>query len=271
MRDQAFARLELENDLRRALERDELELHYQPIVAVSGGGLLGFEALVRWRRSPGRLATPAEFIALAEETGLVVPLGAWVLRRACFQLREWRATIPGAESLAVSVNVAGSQLLRGELLGEIDAALGDSGLDPSGLKLEITESSVVDHLGPASAVLREIEQRGVGLWLDDFGTGYSSLSYLHRLPIQAMKIDRSFVAELGSGNGAGALIRTIVLLARHLGLRTIAEGVEAPEQSQRLRALGCEFVQGHLISYPLDAASAGQMIAAAAAPTTSES
>ena len=270
MRDQAFARLELENDLRRALERDELELHYQPIVAVAGGALLGFEALVRWRRAPGRLATPAEFIALAEQTGLVVPLGSWVLRQACFQLREWRSTLPGAERLAVSVNVAGSQLVRTELLDEVAAALSDSGLDAASLKLEITESSVVDHLGPASAVLREIERMGVGLWLDDFGTGYSSLSYLHRLPIQAMKIDRSFVSGLGDGNGAGALIRTIVLLARHLGLRTIAEGVEEPGQSQRLRALGCEFVQGHLISYPLDAASAGQMIAAAAAPTTSE-
>jgi diguanylate cyclase (GGDEF)-like protein/PAS domain S-box-containing protein len=261
MRERAFARLELESGLLRALERNELELHYQPIVTLPDRRLAGFEALVRWRRA-GELVPPGEFIGVAEDSGIIAPLGRWVLDRACRDLRDWldRALVR-PESLLVSVNVSAKQLAAGDFRSAVAVALEGSGLPPSALKLEVTESGFLGAIEPCDASLRGLRDLGVGTWIDDFGTGYSSLSYLHRLPIEAIKIDRSFVAALDDGNGAGALVRTIVDLGRNLGLRTIAEGVEAEGQVDRLADLGCDFAQGFLVSRPLGVSDAGNLVA----------
>ena len=259
MRTRAFARIELEDALRRALDRGELELHYQPILRLQGRRLAAFEALLRWTRGAGATVLPGEFITLAEETGIIVPLGGWVLQEACRQLREWRSHLPAVADLSLSVNISAHQLNRLEFIEEVEAALGEADVPARCLKLEITESVLVDHLEPARTVLDELHRLGVGLWLDDFGTGYSNLSYLHRFPIEAMKVDRSFVGQLDDGERRG-LVETLVALARSLGMKTIAEGVETPRQLERLDALGCDFVQGHAISVALGSQAAAEFL-----------
>lgn len=260
LRARAFARLELEDALRRALDRGELELHYQPILALDGRRLVGFEALVRWQGGPGGPTPPEQFIGLAEETGLILPLGRWVLGEACRQMRDWRAGFPRAGCLSMSVNISAHQLARIELLEEVESALVDSGIPPQCLKLEITESLLIEHREPVGTVLRELHRRGVGLWLDDFGTGCSNLSYLHRFPIEAIKIDRSFVSRLDGGDERREIAETLVSLARNLGMNAIAEGVETPRQLERLAGFGCDFVQGHAISHALAPESATQLL-----------
>jgi diguanylate cyclase (GGDEF)-like protein/PAS domain S-box-containing protein len=251
MHAQAMARLQLETDLRRALARGEFRLRYQPIVSLTSGRITGVEALVRWEHPERGLTSPGEFIPLAEETGLILPLGAWVLVNACRQLAEWRREFRHAR-IALSVNLSAKQFGQVDLVERIRAALEHSGLDPRHLKLEITESAIIDNPGSAGAMLQQLKELGIQVQMDDFGTGYSSLSSLHSLPLDALKVDRSFVSRMTEDPAATQLVRTIALLARGLGLAVIAEGVETPAQLDEVRAMGCDYAQGFLIAPPLD-------------------
>ncbi|HEX5741689.1 MAG TPA: bifunctional diguanylate cyclase/phosphodiesterase [Pilimelia sp.] len=244
-------RVDLEQALRGALDRGELSLHYQPIVDQQRGRLDGFEALLRWEHPEYGRVSPMEFVPIAEETGLIVPIGDWILGEAAGQLARWRAARPPhAPPLHVSVNVAVRQLRCGRLVGTVSRVLADTGLPPSALWLEVTESGAMENLEDALAVLRELHRLGVTLCIDDFGTGYSSLSYLRMLPADIVKIDRSFVMGL-DGTGAGeAIVPAVLAMAHALGRRVVAEGVETAEQRDRLRVLGCDLAQGYLFGAP---------------------
>ncbi len=261
MRARALARLQIEGDLRWTLEREHLDLQYQPIVSLASGELLGFEALARWSHPERGQVPPEVFIPVAEETGMIVPLGTQVLWKACRQMRAWTDRVPGRKALLVSVNISGKQLAHSgfpELVAEV---LRDTGLPPGHLKLEITESAIIENSDAAAELLHRLRDMGVGVWLDDFGTGHASFSYLYRFPIATLKIDRSFVEKL-EGEGMGREItRTIVLLAHSLGLDVIGEGVESLGQWNRLRDFACDSVQGYLISPPLTSDAAGELIA----------
>jgi len=263
MRERALTRLRLESDLRRAVEREQFELLYQPIVSLASGRVLGVEALARWRHPDRGLILPDEFIPLAEETGLIVPISDQVLREACRQMGSWIEHLPLDASFVVSVNVSGKQLAHGDFPARIAYALQATGLPPHRLKLELTESAIVENADSAAALLHQLRDMGVGIWLDDFGTGYSSFSHLHHFPIDTLKIDSSFVNKLDQWGAKPEITRTIVLLAHSLGMEAIAEGVETASQRERLRELGCDSVQGFLFSAPLTAQAAGELIAGA--------
>ncbi|MHB1170303.1 MAG: putative bifunctional diguanylate cyclase/phosphodiesterase [Longimicrobiales bacterium] len=259
MHTQAVLQLELETDLRRAMERDELLVHYQPIVDLADGRLAGFEALVRWQHPTRGLMQPPDFIPLAEETGAIVPIGWWVLREACRQMRAWDDLYPDSE-LTVSVNLSGRQFAQPDLSEQIDRILTETGFNPRRLKLEITESAVVQNSTAAAITLGELRGRGVQLCLDDFGTGYSSLGYLHSFPLDTIKIDRTFVAALGNDAPTTELLQTILELGRNLGMDAVAEGVENAEQLEMLRALGPRHVQGYFFASPLQPDEAEALI-----------
>ncbi|HLF41372.1 MAG TPA: GGDEF domain-containing protein, partial [Acidimicrobiia bacterium] len=244
-------RLVLEADLRRAIEGRELSLAYQPIVEPSGGRMVAMEALARWHDPERARVPPAEFVAVAEDSGLIRPLGRWVLEEACRQLRAWDAAVPGADAVRLCVNVSVRELHEPGFVDEVAATLARAGVDAGRLTLEITESVLADEAG-AVAVLGRLRDIGVRLALDDFGTGYSSLAYLRSLPIHVLKIDRSFVEGITLGPEASAVARATLRLARTFGLATVAEGVENAEQMAALAALGANFVQGYHISHPLD-------------------
>jgi len=260
MRAHVMGLLELEGELRRAVERREFLLHYQPVVQLDTGMLQGFEALVRWQHPRRGLVGPDQFISVAEEAGLIIPLGHWVLGEACRQLAAWRADSPEAQELRVSVNISPRQFLDRELVKKVRATLNECRLPPDHLILEITEGVLMDVDGPGTGMLAELDALGVHLYIDDFGTGYSSLSYLHRFPVDALKIDRSFVAQL-TQSGGDALVRTILTLAHNLGIPAVAEGVETAEQLNLLRSLACPFAQGYYFSRPISAADATALIA----------
>jgi diguanylate cyclase (GGDEF)-like protein len=260
MHDEAVRRLELEMDLRRALERSQFQAYYQPIVALQSGRLAGFEALVRWAHPDKGLISPAEFIPVAEQTGLIVPLGQWMLDEACRQMRTWQLRYPRRPALTVSVNLSARQLLRPELPREIRRTLRESGLSPRHLKLEITESAMMEDAERAIELLVRLRRMRVRLLLDDFGTGYSSLSYLHRLPIDTLKIDRSFVMHLHENAADKSFVETIVQLARQLGRDVVCEGVEQPAQEAILKALKVKYSQGYLYSRPVTANEAEMLI-----------
>lgn len=245
--------LDLEAQLRRALDKGEFMLHYQPIVSLGSGNTSGFEALIRWRRENLPPVPPSEFIPLAEETGLIVPITWWVVREACRQAAAWAAR--GAR-LYVTVNLSSHVFHQPELLPLLERALRETGLPPAGLRLEITESAFLGDGAAETGTLEKLKALGLQLVLDDFGTGYSSLSYLHRLPLDMLKIDRSFVARLGAGDRNEGIVRAILSLAQNLGLPAVAEGVETEAQAARLRGLDCAFAQGYLFSKPLDPANA---------------
>jgi len=247
MRDKSRRRLELEQELHFALERDELRLVYQPVFDALTGEAVGAEALLRWDGPRGPVA-PAEFIPIAEETGLVIPIGDWVLRTACHQAAAWRREF--GRGLPVSVNIAARQLTRPGLATQVLVALGEAGAEPDDLVLEITEHGVLEDFAAAFRHLQEIRALGVRVAVDDFGTGWSSLSYLQRLPVDELKIDRSFVATLGVEGPSMAIVGSLVSLAHGLGLTVVAEGVETDEQLTELRRLGCDFVQGYLLARP---------------------
>jgi EAL domain-containing protein (putative c-di-GMP-specific phosphodiesterase class I) len=254
MHDQAAARLEAESGLRRALERDELRVHYQPVVDVGTGATVGFEALVRWQHPDLGLLPPDYFIAVAEETGLIVPLGEWVLQRALKQTSHWRATVPGGADLWVAVNLSARQLRSSNLVEMLSDVLSEVDIPPAAVRLEITESVVMAEVGRTIDALDSIRELGISLAIDDFGTGYSSLSYLKRLPVSTIKIDRSFVAGLaGSDPSAVALVDAIISMGRALHLEVIAEGVETPEQVHTLSRLGAGLAQGYVWSPPIEA------------------
>jgi diguanylate cyclase (GGDEF)-like protein len=256
-------RLGLETGLRRALERDELVVHYQPVVSLSTGEIAGFEALVRWER-PGRgLVAPSEFVPLAEETGLIVPIGRRVLEEACGRAKEWQDRYPKDPPLVVWANLSARQLKHPGLAGEVAAALEKTGLAPDTLTLEMTESALVGDTEAVLGALHEIRDLGARFALDDFGTGYSSLSYLKRLPVGLLKLDGSFVGGIGGTDleEDEVLLSGVVGIAHGLGLRVCAEGVETPEQLSRVRALGCDLAQGFLFSRPLPAEAASELLA----------
>jgi diguanylate cyclase (GGDEF)-like protein len=250
MHARAVSRLQLESDLRQAVEKNEFSVFYQPIVCLQTGRLAGFEALVRWNHPRRGLVSPADFIPVAEETGLIVPIGEWVLAEACRRVREWQIASPGHRSLSLSVNLSARQVAQPNILDRIKEALDNSKLSPHCLKLEITESVVMENAEAAALMFKQLRSLGVQLSIDDFGTGYSSLSYLHRFPLNYLKIDRSFVARLTTEND-NAIVRTISTLARNLGMEVIAEGIETEEQYRELRTLGCEYGQGYLFSQPV--------------------
>jgi diguanylate cyclase (GGDEF)-like protein/PAS domain S-box-containing protein len=262
MRRVAVARLALETALRQAVDQQRLRVFYQPIVTLQSGRLAGFEALVRWQDPERGLVLPGEFVPVAEEGALIVSIDRWVLREACRQLRAWRASLPAARALNINVNVSSRHFTGSHLAQEIQALLGEFELDAPSLELEITESTIMDNVPVATSVLDELQGLGVRLAIDDFGTGYSSLAYLVRLPVDTLKIDRSFVGHLDRGGSSGEIVGTIVTLAHSLGMSVIAEGVETSPQRRRLRGLGCERAQGHLISRPLSPDDAGQVILA---------
>ncbi|QYJ15822.1 hypothetical protein Rxycam_01650 [Rubrobacter xylanophilus DSM 9941] len=253
----AHDRLRLENDLRRALERDEFRLYYQPVVRLGDGKVMGLEALLRWER-PGRgITLPDRFIPLAEETGMIVEIGRRVLRMACSRAAEWRRIHP---SLVVSVNVSARQLKTPDFAEEVERILHQARLEPCGLVLEVTESAAMDEPGEAAEVLRGLRELGVGLALDDFGTGYSSLSHLRRLPVSFLKIDRSFVEGLGGEADSGVLVGGVIALSRELGFEPVAEGVETPGQLERLLELGCELGQGYYFASPMPEGTAEELL-----------
>jgi diguanylate cyclase (GGDEF)-like protein len=262
MRRDAFERLRSESDLRRAVEREQFCVHYQPIFDIGDGHLLGVEALVRWERPGAGLVGPNDFIGLAEETGLIAPIGRWVLERATAEVSAWRRRYPQAADLRVTVNVSGHQLARPEFLDEVRAALRRGDLAPESLGLEITESVLMKDVASPRSTLEALRALGVRVLLDDFGTGYSSLARLKGVPVDAIKVDRSFVDGLGADDEDTAIVSAIVDIAHSLGLEAIAEGVEEPHQLTRLRELGCTAAQGYLFAAPRPASEVEAMIAA---------
>jgi EAL domain-containing protein (putative c-di-GMP-specific phosphodiesterase class I) len=250
MRIEAVARLELDNDLHRAVREQEFEVFYQPLVQFDDAAVIGFEALVRWRH-PGRgLLEPGAFIERAEESGLIVPIGSWVIREVCRQAASWKAAAPELEPLVVSVNLSARQLAHPDLVDTGDEALTGSGIDPSTLALEVTESMLMEDPARCSDILHALRSLGVKLAIDDFGTGQSSLGYLKQLPVDCLKIDQTFVEGLGRDPDDTAIVDAVVKLGHALGLAVTAEGIETNEQLRELEALGCDIGQGFYFARP---------------------
>ncbi len=260
MHTQALKTLQMETDLRHAVERQEFFLVYQPIVSLRTLRLIGFEALLRWQHPERGIVSPAEFIPVAEETGYIAQIGEWTLEEACRQIQRWQQHLPEKLPFAVSVNLSGKQLVRGDLQEKVLQILERTKTDPQQLKLEITESVVMENIETASGILEELRSLGIQLSIDDFGTGYSSLSYLHRLPIDTLKIDRSFVQQMTENGENAEIVRTIIALAKNLNMAVIAEGVETGEQLCNLQQLDCENGQGYLFSKPIGADEAGKLV-----------
>jgi diguanylate cyclase (GGDEF)-like protein len=262
MHDRAVIRMRMENDLRRAIEQQEFRVYYQPIVSLTSRKLAGFEALVRWQHPERGIISPTEFIPMAEETGMIVPIGQWVLEQSCKLMRGWHRQSPLNRALVLNVNISGKQLQHPELIEQINRAVTASGLQPGSLKLEITESVLMENAEGAATTLARLREHGYRLCIDDFGTGYSSLSYLHNFPVNTLKIDRSFVERIGLDGGNEEITQTIVQLAHNLGMEVVAEGVETYEQLSQLAAMGCQLGQGYVFSKPLDAEAATAYIVA---------
>jgi diguanylate cyclase (GGDEF)-like protein len=253
MRAIVMARLELETDLRHALERGELRNYYQPIIALETGEIMGFESLMRWEHPTRGMLSPEKFISLAEDTGLIRELGWWGLSEACRRLKAWKANLPADRDLFMSVNLSIKQFVQPKLVENIAAMLKELDLDPTNLKLEITESTVMEDPVAAVEMLQQMRNLGIRLAIDDFGTGYSSLSYLHRFPLDMLKIDRSFISGISDGLNGMEIARTIMPMAKNLHLDVVAEGVETAEQARELKKLNCKYAQGFYYSIPLSA------------------
>ncbi len=251
MHDTALRRLELKADLQRAVDSHEFVLHYQPVIELETGRIEGFEALVRWMHPSRGVVPPLDFIPLAEETGLIVPIGHAVLAEACTQARRLQERYPSIPPLHMSVNLSARQLQRHELVGEIADVLTDTGLDPGSLVLEITESVMMQDMDLSIQRLSKLKGLGVKLAVDDFGTGYSSLNYLRRFPVDILKVDKSFVDSVNEGGEISALTAAIIELAGILRLRPVAEGIERADQLEKLRALKCDLGQGYYFARPL--------------------
>jgi diguanylate cyclase (GGDEF)-like protein len=255
MHDSAVKQMQLENDLRRAIERREFEIYFQPIVCLESRKVSGFEALIRWQHPTRGLLDPTDFIAVAEETGAIIPIGYWVLSEACRQLHSWQLEY-GATSLTMSVNLSTKQFSQRNLIEQISSILQSTGLNPRSLKLEITETAIMENAASAAEMLLKLRDLGIEIYMDDFGTGYSSLSSLHHFPVDLLKIDQSFINGLESGGEKSKIVQTIMTLTQNLGINAIAEGVETTEQISILRMLQCKFGQGYFFSKPLNRAAA---------------
>ena len=260
MQTRARTRLRMETDLRHAVERGEFEVYYQPLITLESGRITELEALLRWRHPERGIVPPLDFIPLAEETGLILPIGSWVLAEACRQVREWQLRYPREAPLAVSVNLSVKQFTQPRFVQHVSDTLRASGLDPSCLKLEITESFAIEDAELTRSMLEELRGLGTRIYLDDFGTGYSSLGYLHRLPLDAIKIDRSFVMRMDAGPTHLQLVDTVRALAHNIGVAAVAEGVETESQLRTLRSLGCESAQGFLFSRPVPPAEIERLL-----------
>jgi diguanylate cyclase (GGDEF)-like protein len=260
MFDAARTRFELGSDLRNALDKHELVLQYQPIVELQAGQPIGFEALVRWQHPARGMLLPDEFIPLAEETGAIIPLGRWVLTRACADLAKWTRTYPEAASLYVSVNLSARQLEDPHIVSEVQAALSGADLEPKRLVLEITETALMHDMQSALARLNALKALGIRLSVDDFGTGYSSLSYLQQFPVDTVKIDKSFVDDVYSGSDNATFVAAILRLSEALHLDTLAEGIETEDQANTLKQLGCRLGQGFHYAKPLNAADIDELL-----------
>jgi len=261
MHDHAVAALQLETDLRRALDRGELRVQYQPIVALQSARIVGFEALVRWKHRQRGIIPPGEFIPMAEVTGVISALGRWVLLEACQQARTLQRLYPRMPGLSLAVNLSGRQILQPDLVEQISDILNATGFDPHLLRLELTETVLVENEAAAARCLNRLRQLGLKLAIDDFGTGYSSLSYLHRMPIDILKIDASFVQTMGVDDKNRRIVETLLALGKNLGVEVIAEGVETQAQAQVLQRLGCGLVQGYLFSEAVDIDAAAALLA----------
>ena len=260
MRARVVSRNILEADVRHAVDREELLLEYQPILALHDMKLIGFEALVRWLHPSRGLLQPADFIPTAEQTGAIIPIDRWVLSEACRQLHEWRAELPQAHGLTMSVNLSAKQFTHQDLRAHILSTLEESVIDGAFLKLEITEATIMERSEKVFSLLAEIRALGVEIFIDDFGTGYSSLSYLSSFPVSAVKVDRSFISRMDEHVDRAQMVRAIVTLAHNLRMTVIAEGIETPEELRELRRLTCECGQGFLFSGPLSASAARDFI-----------
>ncbi|MFN0101809.1 MAG: EAL domain-containing protein [Bryobacteraceae bacterium] len=261
MRTDAMHRMDLEIELRRALENDELVLYYQPKINLQSGELSGFEALLRWRHPRLGLVAPLKFIPIAEETGLIIPIGAWAMEDSARQFAEWRNLLPGVD-MQVSVNLSVKQFFDRELVDQVTRIVRDFDFPRGAFCLEVTESVLIGEIEAAAEILRRLHEAGVGLMIDDFGTGYSSLTYLTNLPFDALKIDHSFVSRLEIDENCGEVIKAVVTLARNLKLDVVAEGVETPEQLESLRRIGCPYAQGYYFAKPVDVETATKLVLA---------
>jgi diguanylate cyclase (GGDEF)-like protein len=261
MRDLVMTRLEMESSLRKALENDEMLVHYQPIMDVKDNRINSFEALVRWHHPTKGVILPAEFIPIAEETGLIVPIGYWVMDQACRQISIWQKEFPATPPLAINVNLSPRQCAETDLVEKIAEILERYQLPPKSLRLELTESLIVEDSAQILTMLEKLRDMGVEVQIDDFGTGYSSLGYLHTLPIDTLKIDRTFINRLTASGSGSEIVRTILSLAHNLGMKVVAEGVETSDQLDSLVAMNCEFMQGYLFSTPLPSDQASDLLA----------
>ncbi len=260
LRDRALQRLELETNLRRALERGEFEVFYQPITCLQLGTLSGFEALVRWNHPTKGYIQPADFIPVCEETGLIVPLSNWLLKEACQTTRNWQLKYPEHPAIRISINLSGHQFRESKIIEEVENALDETGLSGKFLKLEITESILIDNLNTVTDIILNLRKKQIQFSIDDFGTGYSSLSYLHRFPVDTIKIDRSFVSQMQADDNS-AIVKAIITLAHMLNMDVIAEGIETTSQLAQLRLLQCEYGQGFFFSKPLSKDEAEALVA----------
>lgn len=252
MRERAVAWMQIESYLRHAVERSELRLFYQPIISLATGSIVGFEALLRWQHPELGLIPPAKFVHIAEETGLIVPIGKWVLKEACQQLQRWRETFSDHANLTINVNLSGRQFGQQNLVRQVEQVLRETNIDPRALKLEITESVLMEDRNTALKALRQLKELNVQLSIDDFGTGYSSFSHLELFPVDSLKIDRSFINRMGLNGENAEIVDTIVTLGRNLGLTVVAEGVETAGQLNQLRSSSCELAQGYLFAEPMN-------------------
>ena len=250
MHDAAMRRLQLEHDLRKALDANELALHYQPIISLETGGLIAFEALLRWQHPELGPVSPMDFIPIAEETGLIVPIGLWVVEQACRQLRRWQDRFPSRSGMTMNVNLSKRQITQADLCDTIAATTKACDIDPRHLSLEVTENVIMQSVDQVVPILEQLKTLGLELAMDDFGTGHSSLSCLHRFPIDVLKIDRSFIRNMGMNVEFAAITQAVVTLAHNLDMRVVAEGIEQPEQLAQLQALECDYAQGFLIARP---------------------
>jgi diguanylate cyclase (GGDEF)-like protein/PAS domain S-box-containing protein len=253
--------MQILSGLYSAVQGNQFKLLYQPIIALKDGSLAGFEALIRWYHPEHGVISPMSFIPVAEETGLIVPIGLWVMQEATRQLGRWNQLTGDDDRLYMSVNLSAKQVVEDDITAQIDAAVADAGIDPAQLKLEVTETAVLDNQENASEVIRRIKASGVRVSLDDFGTGYSSFSYLHQMPYDTLKVDRSFVTRLEEGDESNEIVHAIIVLAHNLRMDVVAEGVETPRQVAKLRNMACEYAQGYHFAKPMSADEASQLIA----------